>query len=206
MMLQRQLQELQHNGRGSRFANLLSMASPLPSVDDREQEAGSEQMGSPMSGRQHSRCSTSSLSSQPSGDPPARQASIGMAAWPKIQPQFRPIKTPSKRQAAEGAAHAPSPTADQQPAEGLEDMVQILLRQVCRPRWCLALLPMCCHVMLPMLRLLRLLRLSFSYVRRQVAQLQAEKQQVLLRCSALELENANLQVRCLSFHLRAVAL
>jgi hypothetical protein len=31
----------------------------------------------------------------------------------------------------------------------------------------------------------------------QVAKLQTEKQQMLQRCSALELENANLQVTCL---------
>lgn len=36
----------------------------------------------------------------------------------------------------------------------------------------------------------------------QVAQLQAEKQEVLRRCSALELDNANLQVRCCCMSLR----
>lgn len=119
---QRQLQELQHNERG-RFANLLSMASPLP-THGTQHDAAAEQMGSPMSGRQHPRRSSDwSASSQPGNEPRTSQNSIEMAARPKIQPVFRPIK---KQPAAEEAqTSAADPKAD-----GHEEMVQILLQQV----------------------------------------------------------------------------
>lgn len=148
MFKQRQLQELQRNEHG-RFANLLSMVSPLP-THETQHDAAAEQMGSPMSGRQHARRSSDwSVSNQPSNEPRASQNSIEMAARPKIQPVFRPIK---KQPAAEDTQSA---AAEPKAADGHEEMVQILLQQV--------------------------------------AQLQAEKQEVLRRCSALELDNENLQ-------------
>lgn len=149
---ERQLVELHRNENG-RFANLLSMAAPLPS--DYDTDSLSEQMGSPMRKRHSRRASDWSVSSQPEGAAaaaPANGAPASMsdpeavsvpasapAPAPKIQPVFRPIRSPAAAAQKPASAAAGGATgaggaeagAKDAAADGQDNqMVQILLQQV----------------------------------------------------------------------------
>lgn len=148
---ERQLVELHRNENG-RFANLLSMAAPLPA--DYDTDVSSEQMGSPMSKRHSRRASDWSVSRRPeaaqppAGPQPAAQYSAAQPAngtpgrggdaeaalpAPKIQPVFRPIRSPAAAAPQKPAAAAvDGGAADAGAATDGQDtqMVQILLQQV----------------------------------------------------------------------------